>query len=442
MNKGLVVSKVIKGSIAAEMEIEPGDMIMKVGEYDVTDIIDLQYYTSSDEFRMFIKKENNEIWELEIEKEPGELIGIEVCSVSVEGMKKCSNSCVFCFVQQMPPGMRDSLYDRDDDYRLSVTQGSYITLSNLKSEDFQRIIDRHINPLYISVHAWSSDVRAKMMRNRKAGDIQAQIKRLTDAAITLHTQVVLVPDYNDNEVLEETVENLASLYPSVQSIGIVPVGLTKYRNDLPKLRTVNRLEAKKILDKGKLWQERYKKRTGKNLVYFSDEFYVLAGEDFPKPAEYDDFPQLENGIGMASLFKDEVQEYTSFLPKDISPRRVHLVTGVSAGELFRTIVGELSFIKGLTITVHEIINDYFGSTVTVAGLLTAQNIAEQLGDLKGEEFLIPTVMLKADEDIFLDGYSISWLEEQVNGRAAIIDNNGRSFLEGVIGERLVGGTEL
>lgn len=442
MSKGLVVSKVVTGSIAAEMEIEPGDIIMKVGDFDITDIIDLQYYTSSDEFRMFIKKENNEIWELEIEKEPEELIGIEVCSVSVDGLKKCSNNCIFCFVQQMPPGMRDSLYDRDDDYRLSVTQGSYITLTNLKTEDFQRILDMHINPLYISVHAWSSDVRQKLMRNCKAGDLPDQIKILTDAGITLHTQVVLVPGYNDNEVLEETVENLASLYPSVQSIGVVPVGLTKYRKDLSDLRTVSKTEAQNILDRGRLWQERYNKRTGKNLVYFSDEFYVLAGENFPKPEEYDDFPQLENGIGMASLFKDEVQEYIPLLPKSIPPRGVHLVTGVSASELFDNMVRELSFIKGLTITVHKVDNDYFGSTVTVAGLITAQDIAKQLGDLKGEEFLIPTVMLKADEDIFLDGYNISWLEEQVNGKAVIIDNNGKSFLEGIISKRLVGGTEL
>ncbi len=441
MNKGLVVSKVIKGSIAAEIEIEPGDIIMKVGDYDVTDIIDLQYYTSSDEFTIFIEKKNNEIWELEIEKEPGELIGIEVCSVCVDGLKKCSNNCIFCFVQQMPPGMRDSLYDRDDDYRLSVTQGSYITLSNLKKEDFQRIIDLHISPLYISVHAWSSDVRQKLMRNRKAGDLPDHIKRLTDASITLHTQVVLVPGYNDNEVLEETVENLASLYPSVQSIGIVPVGLTKFRKDLPALRTVNKTEAQKILDRGRLWQERYNNRTGKNLVYFSDEFFVLAGEDFPKPLEYDDFPQLENGIGMASLFIDEVHEYISLLPKDILPREVHLVTGVSAAELFKNIVRDLSFIKGLSITVHKIVNDYFGSTVTVAGLITAQDIAKQLGDVKGKDFLIPTVMLKADENIFLDGHNISWLEEQVNGRAVIIDNNGISFLEGIIGNRLVGGNE-
>ena len=439
MVKGLVVSKVLESSIAAEMEIEPGDTIVKVGNQKVTDIIDLQYCTSEDEYKLLIKKKNNELWELEIEKEPGESLGIELCSVCVEGLMKCSNNCVFCFIQQMPPDMRESLYDRDDDYRLSLTQGSYITLSNLSRDDFQRIVDMHISPLYISVHAWNSSVRQKLMRNRNAGEIQEQLKILTDAGITLHTQVVLVPGYNDNEVLEETVENLASLYPSVQSIGIVPIGLTKHRESLPNLRTVNKTEAKRVLNIGRLWQERYNKQTGINLVYFSDEFYVLAGEDFPEPTEYDDFPQLENGIGMASLFKDEINEYISLLPKDIPSRRVHIVTGVSAAGFFRHLVSELSIINGLSTYVHEIINNYFGFTVTVAGLLTAQDIARQLGDLQGEVFLIPRVMLKADEDIFLDGYNITWLEEQVNGIAVIVENNGRSFLEGIIGGRLVGG---
>lgn len=434
MVKGLVVSKVMNGSIAAEMDIEPGDTIVKVGDHSITDIIDLQYCTSDDEYNLLIIKKNNEIWELEIEKQSGESLGIEVCSVSVEGLKKCSNNCVFCFVQQMPSCMRESLYDRDDDYRLSLTQGSYITLTNLKSEDFQRIVNLHISPLYVSVHAWDSTVRQKLMRNRHAGELQNQMKILTESGITLHTQVVLVPGYNDNEVLRETVENLASFFPSVQSIGIVPVGLTKYRMSLPKLRTVNPTEAKKVLEKGKLWQEKFKQTTGKNLVYFSDEFYVLANEDFPAVIEYDDFPQLENGIGMASLFRDEFREYLPFLPEGVPLRRVHLVTGVSAVGFIRSCVKELSFIDGLEIYVHEVINDFFGSTVTVTGLLTAQDIAAQLGDLQGGIFLVPRVMLKADEDIFLDGHTVTWLENQVNGRAMVIENNAKSFLKGIMGQ--------
>lgn len=438
MDKGLVVSRVLKGSIAHEMEIEPGDSIIKIGSYEVEDIVDLQHYTSGDEFTIYLNKKNGELWELEIEKDPEEQIGIEVCSVSKQGTKRCSNNCVFCFVQQMPPGMRRSLYERDDDYRLSVSQGSYITLSNLEEEDFQRIIGMHISPLYISVHAWDPSVRQKLMRNRKAGQLQGQISRLAKAEIILHTQVVLVPGYNDREILEDTIENLASFFPAVQSIGIVPVGLTKHRNKLPELRTVTKEEAAFILDKGKSWQVKYKKRTGKNLVYFSDEFYVLAEKEFPDISEYDEFPQLENGIGMASLFLDEIDELIPSLPEVLS-REVHLVTGVSAAAFFRKCVTKLSSLKGLTIHIHEVVNHYFGSTVTVAGLLTAQDIAAQVGDLQGEDFFIPKIMLKADEDIFLDGYDISWLEQQINGKALIIDNNGRSFLEGLIGRSLVGG---
>lgn len=436
MSNGLVVSRVLEDSIASEMEIEPGDVILQVDNQIITDVIDLQYYTSDDEFTMSIEKKNKDVWQLEIAKEPGEILGIEVCSVSVQGLKKCNNNCVFCFVRQMPSGMRTSLYDRDDDYRLSVTQGSYITLSNLAPADFQRIIDFHISPLYISVHAWNPEARKRLMRNPRSGKLPDQIKMLAEAGLTLHTQIVLVPGYNDGEILEETVENLAAFYPAVQSIGIVPVGLTKHREELTELRKVSPLEAKHILKSGMAWQKIFKNRLGKNLVYFSDEFFVLAGRNFPDPKEYDDFPQLENGIGMAAKFQAELSRYCSSIPKGITDRRVHIVTGVSAANLFRSWVKELAGVKGLKATVHEVVNNFFGTTVTVAGLLTAQDIAAQLGDLQGEYFLIPKVMLKADEEIFLDGHDVSWLEQQVDGKAVIIDNNGKAFLEGLLGSKL------
>lgn len=437
MSKGLVVSAVEENSIAAEMEIEPGDIILQIDGYTINDILDFQYYISDQEFTMLVEKnKHNEIWELKIEKLPGESLGIQVCTVSSEGLKKCRNNCVFCFVQQMPPGMRESLYDRDDDYRLSVTQGSYITLSNLSEEDFERIIRLHISPLYISVHAWDPQVRKRLMKNRATGELPHQIKRLAAAGLTLHTQVVLVPGYNDGDMLTETVENLAFFYPSVQSIGIVPVGLTKYREGLPKLRTVTAEEAKKLLETGLEWQKKFRQKTGKNLVYFSDEFYVLAQKDFPPAEEYDGFPQLENGIGMASKLNAELEGLWPKIPAKIPPRKIHIVTGVLAGAFFRSLKDKLRFVEGLTVIVHEIINNFFGPTVTVAGLLTARDIAEQLGNLDGDYFLIPRVMLKEDEDIFLDDYNISWLEEKVNGKAVVVENNARALLEGILGKRL------
>ena len=436
MAKGLKVSKVQRESIAAEMEIEPGDVILQVDNQEIVDILDLHYYTSDREFTLFIEKKNKEIWRLEIEMEPGEILGIEVSSVSAKGLKKCNNNCIFCFVKQMPSGMRESLYERDDDYRLSVTQGSYITLSNLTSSEFQRILNYHISPLYISVHAWNPEVRRRLMGNPLSGKLPEQIEMLAGKGTTLHTQIVLVPGYNDGMILEETVEKLARNYPAVQSIGIVPVGLTKHRAGLAKLRTITSTEAKKLLESGMDWQRKFKIRTGKNLVYFSDEFYVLAECDFPQASEYDDFPQLENGIGMTAKLYSELSLYYSNLPKRISGRRIHIVTGVSASGFFKFWARKLAQIKGLEVSVHEIVNNFFGSTVTVAGLLTAQDIAAQLGDLQGEYFLIPEVMLKADEKIFLDGYDIFWLEQRVNGKIVVIENNGKAFLEGILGREL------
>ena len=436
MSKGLIVTKVLSGSIASEMEIEQGDVILQVNDKRIDDVLDLQYYTSDDAFTLLIEKINEEIWELDIEKEPGEFLGIEVHSLSVKGLKRCHNNCVFCFVQQMPSGMRKSLYDRDDDYRLSVTQGSYITLSNLSQADFNRIIDLHLSPLYISVHAWDPAARQRLMGNPKAGELPDQLKLLAEAGLTLHTQIVLVPGYNDGEILWESIENLASFYPAVQSIGVVPVGITKHRDKLTRLKTVQPQNAKEILYRGHHKQHIFRDCYGKNLVYFSDEFYVLAGQDFPLAAEYDYFPQIENGIGMAAKMNAEISPYLPLLPEKIKARDVHIVTGASAAEYFRSWADKLSAIEGLKITVHRIINDFFGSTVTVAGLLTAQDIAAQLGDLRGEYFLIPRVMLKADEDIFLDGYGIDWLEKKVNGKAVVIENKGKAFLEGVIGREL------
>jgi len=436
LTDGLKVSKVIPDSIAHEMEIESGDILVQVNDKIIQDVLDLQYAMADGDFTLLVEKQNQEVWELEIEREPGEILGIEVCAISANGIKTCDNQCVFCFVQQMPTGMRESLYDRDDDYRLSVTQGSYITLSNLTSSEFDRIIDLHLSPLYISVHAWDSRAREKLMRNPRVGKIADQLKVLAEAGLTLHTQIVLVPGYNDGDILAETVDNLASYYPAVQSIGIVPVGLTRYREKLPLLREVTKEEANKIIDEGLEWQKKFKKKTGKNLVYFSDEFYVSARRAFPEAKEYDDFPQLENGIGMTAKFHGEIVRYFPYLPRKTAPRNMHVVTGASAVEFFRFWGTQLAEIEGLNLTIHEITNEFFGSTVTVAGLLTAQDIADQIGDLRGEYFLIPKVMLKADEAVFLDDYGIQWLEDRVNGKALIIENNGKAFLEGILGREL------
>lgn len=438
MTKGLVVAAVDEGSIAEEMEIEHGDRILSIDGQDIEDIIDFQYLTSEDEFTLLIEKSDGELWEIEIERSYGEELGLEVQAVSAQGLKLCKNNCVFCFVAQMPKGMRGSLYDKDDDYRLSLTQGSFITLSNLDNDEFERILKFHLSPLYISVHAWDSEARVRLMKNPKAGDLSTQLNRLAKAGIHIHSQIVLVPGYNDGEVLEQTVRELGKLHPAVQSIAVVPVGLTKYRENLPDLRPFTVEEARDILIKGEKWQEEYRKNTGLSLVYFSDEFYALAGWDYPSVEVYDDFAQIENGVGMASKFRQEYRDALKHLPHTISKRKVHLITGISATSFFAQLMKELDPIEGLSIELHTITNEYFGPTVTVAGLLTAQDIAKQLGNIKGEIFLIPRVMLKADEDVFLDDRSVEWLAKELQGTPLVVENQGRAFLEAVTGLDLEG----
>jgi putative radical SAM enzyme (TIGR03279 family) len=432
--KGLVVAAVAPRSIANEMEIQVGDRVLAVNEEELNDIIDFQLGISDEEFTLLVEKIDGELWELEIEKAPGEFLGLEVETISAAGLKLCRNNCMFCFVAQMPEGMRPTLYDKDDDYRLSITQGSFITLSNLSEDELTRIISLHLSPLYISVHAWNPDVRARLMRNPQAGKLPEQIRRLTEAGIIVHAQVVLVPDHNDGDVLKETVERLGELYPAVQSIAVVPVGLTRYREKLAPLRGFTTEEARQILDQGGRWQTDFYAQTGQHIVYFADEFYVLAGREFPEATVYDEFPQLENGVGMARKFIMEIESVWQQLPEAISERHLHLITGTSAQQLFERLRNRLmNQVNGLRLSVHVIQNDFFGASVTVAGLVTAQDIARQLGDLKGAEFLIPRVMLKADEDLFLDDRSVQWLEKEVNGRGSIVENDGLVFLEHVIG---------
>lgn len=435
--KGLVIASVHAGGIAEEMELEPGDRVLAVNEQELTDIIDFQYLTAEEEFVLVVEKVNGELWEIDIYKEPGEFLGLEVEGVSDEGLKLCKNNCVFCFVTQMPKGMRKTLYCKDDDYRLSFTQGSFVTMSNLSEEEFQRIINLHLSPLYISVHAWNPEARVNLMKTPRAAELPKQITRLVEAGITLHTQIVLVPGYNDGEILAETVRELSKFYPAVESIAVVPVGLTKHRKNLTPLRVFTRSEARTIITQGLQWQEELRQRYDKSLVYFSDEFYALAEWDYPAAEIYDDFAQLENGVGMASKFSAELEKLWPQLPREIEARHFHLVTGMSAAPFFQKWAEQLAQrVKGLSLSVHAVPNEFFGPTVTVAGLLTARDIAKQLGDVDGGRVLLPSVMLKANEERFLDEYDVEWLEEQINGQIQVVENNGGAFLEQLLGQPL------
>jgi putative radical SAM enzyme (TIGR03279 family) len=341
-SQGLLISDVDPQGIASEVGIEPGDRVISVDGRDIKDILDFQYETSEEAYTLVVaKKDPDEIWEIDIECSPEESLGVAFADVAVDGLKVCRNNCVFCFIRQMPPGLRSSLYEYDDDYRMSVSRGNYITLTNLQEEEFERILDMGISPLYISVHAWNPGIRARMMGNPEAAKLPGHMTRLAQGGIEMHTQIVLVPGCNDGDALHHTVHQLAGLYPRVLSIGVVPVGLTRFRSRLDSLRGLTPRECEGILDKGETWQKDFRRRHGKNLVYFADEFYLACGRDVPLPWEYDGFEQIENGIGMLSAFWDELQSLlnTGFAARkdsvpgsapdmpDIRSSR-HLITGV------------------------------------------------------------------------------------------------------------------
>ncbi|MDR1605105.1 MAG: DUF512 domain-containing protein [Gracilibacteraceae bacterium] len=427
MNKGLMVSAVARDGIGAELNVEPGDIILQVDEHEIEDILDLQYLTSDGSFALYVQKPDGDIWELDIERGDGEELGIEVTAAGRWGTKRCRNRCLFCFVDQSPPGLRPSLYLKDDDYRLSVTQGNYITLSNLTDAEMRRIISGRIGPLYISVHAWDPEVRRFMMGHPRTGRLRGQIAALSRAGIPLHTQIVLVPGLNDGAILSATVRALAG-FPAMQSVGVAPVGLTGHRAGLTALRPVRPEEARTVLAAGRDWQAGFMARRGRRLVYFADEFYLLAGEPIPPAAEYDGFPQLENGIGLIALWRENLAARWPELRRRAAlwaagaaaGEELHLVTGTAAAPLLAEAAAALQREEpAARLRVRPVVNRFWGETVTVAGLLTAEDIAAELGDLGGAAFLLPDAAVRRD-GLFLDGRDISWLESRVRGRAQVL----------------------
>jgi putative radical SAM enzyme (TIGR03279 family) len=363
-------------------------------------------------------------------------LGIELSDVSVDGVKTCRNKCVFCFVEQMPPGMRSSLYEKDDDFRLSATKGSFITLSNLTEAEFGRLLRERISPLYISVHAWDPELRERLMTYRGTRQLPVQIAALSEAGIEMHTQIVVVPGYNDGAALDETVRALAALR-GVSSIGVVPVGLTAQREGLPVLSPVNSAGAHTILAAGHRLQEEFLTRCGRRRVFYADEFYMLAGLDLPPAEAYEGFPQLENGIGLWAKFQSEI-DWTwgkmreSLQTEGSSASRLHIVTGVLTGAHIRRLTAELQKVPGLPeLVVHAVPNHTFGGSVTVTGLLTAGDIAAALGDVHGDTVLLPDVLLREQDAVFLDDRDVAWLAEHLGGRVEVVPTRGESFLNAV-----------
>ena len=430
-----VIAAVSPNSIAEECGLEKGDAVVSINGKQIKDIFDYQYYIEEEYLEMVIRTVDGEECLLEIEKEEEEDLGIVFESSLMDDYHSCTNKCVFCFIDQMPPGMRETLYFKDDDSRLSFLQGNYITLTNMKDEDVERLIYYHLSPINISVHATNPELRCRMLHNRFAGDILAKIRRFYEAGIAMNSQVVLCKGINDGAELDRTIRELADFLPYMESLSVVPVGLTRYRENLQKLEPFDREDARKVLDQILGWQKMLRETRGTSFVHASDEWFIMAGEDFPEADYYEGYGQLENGVGMVRLLIDEVREELTAHTGDDRKRRVSIATAKLAWPTIRMLADELTALyPNVRVDVHCIKNDFFGELITVSGLMTGQDIIAQLKEEDlGEELLLPVNVLKADEDILLDDISVEALSNTLQVPVNIIQSDGKDFVRKILG---------
>jgi putative radical SAM enzyme (TIGR03279 family) len=417
--KGLLIESVAPGSIADEFELVPGDHLLAVNGHQLRDIIDYSYYTSSDEELLLeVARADGEIWELEVERDPGEPLGL---TFAAPIPSNCRNNCVFCFVHQLPKGLRKPLYVKDEDYRLSFLNGNYVTLANITKTELNRIIEQRLSPLYISVHATNPDLRQKLLGKNGIPPILEQLQALAAARIALHTQVVLCPGINDGPELERTVADLADLYPAVQSLAIVPLGLTSHRANLPQLQPVDSNYAREFISQWGPQTKALKKRLGEPFLFLADEFYLKAGLPFPPLREYGDLPQIENGVGMVPLFlRDAAKTVKS--AHHLGDFRVTVATGISSFPFVAEFLTQLSEKTGLTVIPVAVENQLFGGSVTVSGLVSGNDIIAALSGKKiGRALLIPDVMIKEGEGVFLDDVSLVVLGVRLDCRVETFD---------------------
>jgi putative radical SAM enzyme (TIGR03279 family) len=430
---GATVHGVIEDTVAAELGIVPGDILVRINGKEINDIIDYQYYSKESLVLLEIKKQDGTVWEFDIEKDQDEDLGIVFNQVIFDQVKACRNHCMFCFVDQLPPDLRKPLYFKDDDYRYSFLYGNFVTLTNLEEKDWQKIINLRLSPLYVSVHSLSPEVRVRIFNNPAAADLAGHLQRLKNAGIKVHTQIVLCPGINDGIFLEETVEGLSRFYPSVISVGIVPVGLTANRRKLKPLRLFDSREAQKIIEYGIQCQKRFRRRMGIGFVYLADEFFINAGIDFPSADYYDDYCQAENGIGLARILLDDFEQAAGLLPDRIKHREKYIITGVSATGILEKIARRLNQVQGLSVHVIPVPNRFFGTSITVTGLLTGSDIANLLGfEYKGKDVLIPEIALKAGSDVFLDDMRVKDLQEKTGANITVVSCTAQGLIDGIL----------
>lgn len=421
----LRIEAIVADGYAADMELEAGDDLLSINGIPLVDVVDYHRCIEAESLVIEVQRQNGDLWVFELEKSAQEDLGLEV---EHPQPRQCGNQCLFCFIHQLPRGLRRSLYIKDEDYRFSYLYGNYITLTNLREKDLQRIVKQQLSPLYISVHATSPAVREKLLGAR-VPDIVPLLQRLTAGGIDLHCQIVLCPGINDGTILEQTIEFLATLRPRIVSLAVVPVGLTTHREQLPRLQPLDSATALACIKRIQEYQDRFQ-HTGENrFVYLADEFYLLAGTELPSAADYDGFPQLENGVGMVSLFRQQSEEVL-LEAEPLKLDHVTLVTGVAFAAELEHFAERISLRTGVLIQVVPIENDFFGSGITVAGLVTGTDLVKQLRSHNlGQALFIPEVMLKDDETVFLDDMTVVELERQLDTTVRVIENTPWGVLD-------------
>lgn len=437
------ISKIIPGSIAEEVDIEVGDRLLRINENDVKDIIDYKFLITDEALLLEIEKQDGEIWEIEIEKDYDEDLGIVFREGILDKPMRCHNDCIFCFIDQLPKGMRETLYFKDDDSRLSFLQGNFLTLTNMKEEDIERIIKYKISPINVSVHTTNPELRVRMLNNRFAGKIYDILKRLAAAGIKMNTQIVCCPGINDGEELVKTIEDLYKLYPNVNSVAVVPLGITKHREGLKKMKLFTQETSLEQVNLVKALQEKYYKESGTPFVRLSDEFYIVSGEPLPDSYHYEGFEQIEDGVGMVTLLKDTIDATLPELKKD-GAGSFTFVTGTLVYPEIVHIKDKIQSINSnINISVEKIPNKFFGETITVTGLLTGIDIINTLKERGyGDYVIIPDNVLRkgyelsnSDEAILLDDYTIEDLAKELNRKVIICDFTGDNLIT-IINEHL------
>lgn len=433
MRKGHVIKTVDPGSIADELGLEAGDRLITVNGHEPEDIFDYEYYIRNESVTVVVVKQNGEEWELDIENDYEDL-GLTFENGLMSEYRSCRNKCIFCFIDQMPVGMRDTLYFKDDDSRLSFLQGNYITLTNMTEKDVERIIRFKLSPINISVHTTNRELRCRMLNNRFAGKALDIIDRLYEAGTPMNGQIVMCKGVNDGEELERTIRDLTAYIPCMESVSVVPVGLSKFRDGLYPLEPVTREDAVGTIEIVERWQEKIYKEHGIHFIHASDEFYILAGYEMPEAQRYDGYIQLENGVGMVRLFSDEVREALECLEGDGREGEISVATGVLAYEYMSRALDQIKDkYPNLTVHLYKIVNEFFGEQITVAGLITGRDLIRQLkGKALGDRLLLPSVMFRSGEEVFLDDVTREEVKTALQVQVDIVKSSGQDFVNAVL----------